>query len=656
MAQGGLMPESLCSVPFCEVPVRRSLVLLTACSLTSAVLTASPAVGAVESLSSVQTSASEPASVPDELLVGYARGASARDRADARSRAGARLVSVMVQESPGRSAVELVAARAGGRGQSERRFEADPKVAYAEPNWVHTHAATSNDPAYVGGSLWGMYGDATTPANQYGSQAGEAWSAGNTGGDVYVGVIDEGIQITHPDLDANIWTNPLDPADGVDNDGNGYVDDVNGWDFDGGNNTVYDGTGDDHGTHVAGTIGAEGGNGVGVAGVAWDVTLISAKFLGGSGGTTANAIRAVDYLTDLKTRHKINLVATNNSWGGGGYSQGLYDAIERANVADILFIAAAGNGGRDGTGDDNDKTPHYPSSYANTNVVAVASLTSSGAKSTFSNYGATSVDLGAPGSGISSTLPDNTYGSYSGTSMATPHVTGAAVLYATANPGSSAATIKSGLLASTLLTSSLTKTVTGGRLDASSFFLAGTPVVDTTPPSAPTDVTATGGNAQVDLSWPANTETDLAGYEVWRGDVTTGPVASVGKVTSWTDSNVTNGTTYTYSLVAHDLSGNRSAASLTVSATPAAPSVSALTLLSAKGYKVKGGAQQVDLTWSGGDTTAQVTVVRTGTTSASQSTENDGSYTDKTGRKGAGTYTYTVCQGGACSNAITVTF
>lgn len=355
------------------------------------------------------------------------------------------------------------------------KMKGEVEIEFAEPNYIYTHEATSNDSYFTNGYLWGMYGDATSPANQYGSQAGEAWAAGHTGtSSVLVGIIDEGAMYNHTDLSGNFWTNPFDPVDGIDNDGNGYVDDVHGWDFANNDNTTFDGYTDDHGTHVAGTIGAKGGNGIGVAGVNWSITMISAKFLGRNGGTTANAIKAVDYITDLKTRHGLNLVATNNSWGGGGFSQALQDAIERANAASILFVAAAGNGGSDGVGDNNDQVANYPSNYPNANIIAVASITSSGAKSSFSNYGATTVDIGAPGSGIYSTLPtkngSSTYGSYSGTSMATPHVTGACALYASTHAGASAATIKNAILSSAVPTTSLTGIcVSGGRLNVSGF-------------------------------------------------------------------------------------------------------------------------------------------------------------------------------------------
>ncbi len=339
-------------------------------------------------------------------------------------------------------------------------------IDYAEPNFIYHHTATANDPYYTNGSLWGMYGSSTTPANPYGSNAAAAWGAGYTGsGTVYVGVIDEGIQITHPELDANIWVNPFDPTDGVDNDGNGYRDDRNGWDFAGNNNTVYDGgtsgNSDDHGTHVAGTIGAER-NGAGVVGVNWNIKLISAKFLGTNGGTTANAVKAVDYLTNLKIRHGLNIVASNNSWGGGGYSQALYDAISRANNAGILFIAAAGN-----SGTNNDTQPSYPANYNLPNVIAVAAISNQGALASFSQYGAQTVDIGAPGVGVISTTAYNTYSSYSGTSMATPHVTGAVALYKSVKPSATAAQIKNAILSSAVPTPSLSgKTVTGGRLDA----------------------------------------------------------------------------------------------------------------------------------------------------------------------------------------------
>lgn len=414
--------------------------------------------------------------VPNQVLVKFKEGTSASAAAAALARVQGRIEEniltaamknaqlqqgVLVVNTP----LQALEAIARVRGS---------EVEYAEPNYIYTHDATSNDTYYTNGSLWGMYGDGSTPSNAFGSQAAEAWGNGKTGSSsVYIGIIDEGYMYTHDDLAANAGTNPGEVANnGIDDDGNGYTDDVYGWDFAGNDNTVFDGSDDDHGTHVAGTIGGVGGNGTGVAGVVWNVKLLSGKFLGKRGGTTANAIKAVDYFTDLKNRHSLNIVATNNSWGGGGSSNLLSNAIERANEAGILFIAAAGN-----ATNNNDASPSYPASYTNANVIAVASITSTGALSSFSNYGATSVDLGAPGSGIYSTVPVRSgksvvagYASYSGTSMATPHVSGAAALYASTHSGASASQIKGAILSSVVPTASLSgKTATGGRLNVSGF-------------------------------------------------------------------------------------------------------------------------------------------------------------------------------------------
>lgn len=420
---------------------------------------------------------SEPQFEPGQMLVQFVVGADLAMQDRALARIGAKRQELIVsgqRRGDAKGDLTLVALPPGlavSDALVSVRFEST--IEFAEPNYIYQHQATSNDTFYTDGSLWGMYGDASSPANQYGSQAAEAWAGGNTcSSDVYVGIIDEGFMINHEDLAANAWTNPFDPVDGTDNDGNGYIDDVNGWDFDGGDNTVFDGVGDDHGTHVSGTVAGIGGNGIGVAGVCWNATLISGKFLGRRGGTTANAVLAVDYFTDLKQRHGLNIVATNNSWGGGGFSQALADAITRAENADILFVAAAGN-----SSDDNDSTNNYPSNYPNDNIIAVASITSSGALSSFSSFGATTVDIGAPGSGIYSTLPArsrgsvvSSYGSYSGTSMATPHVTGAAAMYAAANPGASGAQIKAAILNSAVPTPSLNgKVLSNGRLNVDGF-------------------------------------------------------------------------------------------------------------------------------------------------------------------------------------------
>ena len=414
--------------------------------------------------------------VPNEILVKFKSGVDESTKAQILGKFGGKLkekiLTKMMEKQGDKEGISLLSIP-GNIPDALAKVKGLPEIEYAEPNYIYTHDATSNDPYYLNGSLWGMYGDVTLPVNQYGSHAADAWAKGNIGSStVYIGIIDEGYMYTHVDLAANAGTNPGEIAgNGIDDDGNGYIDDVYGWDFNGNNNTVFDGVGDDHGTHVAGTIGAAGGNGKGVAGVCWNVKLLSAKFLGNQGGTTANAVKAVDYFTNLKVKG-LNLVATNNSWGGGGFSQALFDAIARANAADILFVAAAGN-----SGTNNDVTPSYPSNYDVANVIAVAAIDSKGLLASWSQYGATTVDLGAPGVDITSTVPVKSgknivsgYASYSGTSMATPHVTGACALYASTHPHAHAADIKAAILKSTVATGSLSgKCVSGGRLNVSGF-------------------------------------------------------------------------------------------------------------------------------------------------------------------------------------------
>jgi subtilisin family serine protease len=423
--------------------------------------------------------------VAGELLIQYRPDVNVQSRALNRLNIGALLKSEIaspLQFSHGDGLMELVRIPEGISAEECAKFFINqPGVEFAEPNFRISVTETSNDPAYTGGNLWNMYGaDALSPSgpsgttNEFGSNAEAAWNAGNTGSKtVVIGIVDTGIQVTHPDLASNIWVNPNDPTDGVDNDGNGYIDDSNGWDFVGNDKTVYDGLSDLHGTHVAGIIGAQGGNAVGVAGVSWNVLMISAKFIGPQGGTTADAVRAIDYLTNLKIRNGVNIAAINASWGASNYSAAINSAILRAAKADILFVAAAGNN-RVST----DQTPFYPACLSTLNatstetaagydaVISVGALTNTGTLAVFSNYGKNTVDLVAPGSIVNSTVP-NGYAANSGTSMAAPHVTGAIALYAARYPGTSAALIKEAILASATSTDGMAEiTVTGGRLDA----------------------------------------------------------------------------------------------------------------------------------------------------------------------------------------------
>ncbi|HKB03013.1 MAG TPA: S8 family serine peptidase [Gemmataceae bacterium] len=330
---------------------------------------------------------------------------------------------------------------------------ANPFVQYAEPNYLLHAATTPNDPKYTDGTLWGM--------NKIAMPA--AWDV-STGGSTLVAVIDTGVDYNHPDLQANIWSNALEAGGqaGVDDDGNGFVDDVHGWDFANNDSNPLDDH--SHGTHVAGTIAGVGNNGVGVVGVNWSARIMALKFLDASGnGTTAAAISALNYAVMMGAR------VSNHSYGGGPFDQANLDALTAAGNAGHLVVAAAGNGNFFGFPINNDTTPFYPASYKPNpdNVISVAATDSTDKFASFSNYGATSVDLAAPGVNIYSTVPGG-YGTKSGTSMAAPHVTGAAALIWAADPSLTMTQVRQRILSGTDSIQALNPnrpTVTNGRLN-----------------------------------------------------------------------------------------------------------------------------------------------------------------------------------------------
>ncbi len=341
-------------------------------------------------------------------------------------------------------------------------------IAYAEPNYIlhvpedqtdKTEMASPKDskttPNDLQPELWGLKNDGQlggTPGADI--NADMAWNitTGKKENGPIIAVIDTGVDYNHPDLVNNIYINPGEiPGDGIDNDGNGFIDDVHGYNFQAYNNDPMDNH--SHGTHCAGTIGAEGNNGQGITGVNWNAQIMPLKFMDKGGGTTAGAIDAVIYAT------KMGADICSNSWGGGGYSQALHDAIE---AYPGLFIAAAGNEHAN-----NDVGPHYPSNYDLPNVISVASTDMNDQLSSFSNYGKTSVDIAAPGSKIYSTIPGGGYAFKSGTSMATPHVSGVAALIMSKYPELSAADVKEALLQGGVELPQLKdKVATGKRIDA----------------------------------------------------------------------------------------------------------------------------------------------------------------------------------------------
>ncbi len=446
-----------------------------------------------------------------ELTVGRARIPMRTERIDgAEIVRGLRLVRV-----PEENTLEAIAA-----------LKARPDVLYAEPNYVRRKMATANDPRFK--DMWGLKntGQAGTSGGNPGVvgadiKAESAWNLTKGSRTVVVGVVDEGVDVSHPDLAANVWKNPGEVAgNGIDDDANGFIDDVNGWDFFHNDKTVFDGSGaypaddtDSHGTHVSGTIGAVGNNSAGVTGVNWQVSLMSLKILGAEGESPAPSsvrltVRAYNYAKMMKDKWAstggtkgANIRVLNNSYGGGGFSQAELDAINALNTSGILFVAAAGNQNYS-----NDIIPAYPASYNAPNIISVAATNNSDLKASFSNYGSRTVSMAAPGQWILSTTPNGTYSFFSGTSMASPHVAGAAALVCAANSTITVKRLRAALMYSgdVLHTHDFYKSLVSGRRLNAFNALQNAAESDTTAPAAVGNLQAgSASGRRLPLTWTA---------------------------------------------------------------------------------------------------------------------------------------------------------
>lgn len=388
-------------------------------------------------------------------------------------------------------------------------LSADEAVAYAEPNFVYRSIKkvddmndlisrsslkntnytqnNPNDPKF--GQLWGLVNLGNNEPTKNGENSSttgvagadvnvaNAWNISNGSKAVKIAVIDTGIDYNHPDLANQIWTNQAEAngTAGVDDDGNGYIDDIHGMRFVDGDSSVDPIDGHGHGTHCAGTIGAEHDNGVGVAGVMANVEIVAVKFLSDTGsGSSADAIKAIEYST------KLNVDIMSNSWGGGGASQALKDSIAAAKDAGIMFIAAAGN-----SATNNNTRPHYPSNYQVDNVVSVAAHNYSDRMAYFSCFGSTTVHVAAPGRNILSTVTNGGYSVYSGTSMATPHVSGVVGLLIADQGRMDVNEVRERLMATTVdVRAYRRKTISGGRVDAHNLLTDHRPVRQRPNPNA----------------------------------------------------------------------------------------------------------------------------------------------------------------------------
>lgn len=405
-------------------------------------------------------------SVPGEVVVKIKPGQTQKFLAKKSS------LGVQVKKSMKLLSGEFVVLRAKSKSISSllEELKRSPEVVYAEPNFLY-QIQTPRSPDPLFGKLWGLLntgnnepgedGEYTNSGGLLGADinAENAWKITKGSKRIVVAVIDTGIDYTHPDLKENLWVNQKEiKGNNLDDDGNGYVDDVHGWNASSDTGDPMDGH--SHGTHCAGTIGARHDNGIGVAGVMGEVSLMAVKFLTDEGsGSLEDAIEAIDYAT------KMNVDVMSNSWGGASSSQALEDAIKVASERGILFVAAAGN-----SGTNNDTTPNYPANLRIDNVISVAAHTHGDSLADFSSFGKNTVHVAAPGNNILSTTTGNTYKVYSGTSMATPHVAGVLGLYLSQVGRQDVRAIRERLMATTVPSGAYRKSImSGGRVDAYNF-------------------------------------------------------------------------------------------------------------------------------------------------------------------------------------------
>lgn len=437
------------------------------------------------------------------------------------------------------------------------QYMADPNVEYAGPNYIRkTEIIIPNDTYFV--NQWALRNTGQYAYGKAGAdiRMAEGWDVTIGSGDITVAVLDTGIDYNHNDLVWNVWRNLGETSctDAVDNDGNGKLNDCVGWNFIDDNSDPMDDDG--HGTHVAGVIGAKGNNSTGIAGIMWLSNMMALKVCDANGSCDVGAeIAAIEYAIDMKNNHGVNVRVMNASFGGGGYEPNEYDAISEANAAGLLFIAAAGNGGDDGIGDNNDAFPVYPASYNLSNIISVAATDQDDRKVSFSNFGPTSVDVAAPGTYIFSTVPNwwtmyYGYGNlemFSGTSMATPHVTGLAGLLSAYYSHFTHGQIRTMILKYVDVLPTLnTWILTGGRINADRALKS---------LWAPTDFVATSTSpSQISLSWTERA-TDETGYRLERrteGGAYSLIATLAANANSYPDSGLTDGTKYYYRAKAYN--------------------------------------------------------------------------------------------------------